>query len=195
MTSGEHGSIHTPRVVCSSSQQRTPLKTPCIANLSLAPRSGQSTSQRARPSGPPSFLQASPNNLCCVQPHVFLDRVGQSYTMLSTGHQPQSMFLTCRLRNPAGSLTQVSCATPNAHPRPSGDMAACSLQAFVHLPLNQVFRPHDSGIFDSRHFQDGQLSAGHRLLHPQDLGMEVSHSSRSAPRGNRLRRRGVLSFA
>ena len=31
-------------------------------------------------------------------------------------------------------------------------MAACSPQAFVHFPLSQVFRPHVSGVFDSRHF-------------------------------------------
>ena len=36
---------------------------------------------------------------------------------------------------------------PKRHPRPSsGDMAACSLQAFVHLLLSQVFRSHVGGI-------------------------------------------------
>ena len=45
------------------------------------------------------------------------------------------MFFTCRFRSPAGPLTQVPCATPKRHPRPSSNYAATSsLQAFVHSP-------------------------------------------------------------
>ena len=50
----------------------------------------------------------------------------------------------------------------------------------MHFHLNQVFRPHVSGIFDSQHYRDGQHAACHRLLHPQDLIVEML--TRSTPR-------------
>ena len=67
--------------------------------------------------------------------------------------------------------------------------------------MSQVFRLHVSGIFDSRHFHDGQLTARHRLLHPQDLGMEMSHSLRlralrqsPSTRWRSCRTRGFTTF-
>ena len=61
--------------------------------------------------------------------------------MSSTSCQSQSMFLTCRFRSRRAADSSPLC-DPERHPRPSsGDVAACSLQAFVHFPLSQVFRP------------------------------------------------------
>ena len=99
----------------------------------------------------------------------------------STCRPSQSMFLTCRFRGRRAADSSPLC-DPKRQPRPSnGDFATCSLQALVHFPLSQVFPLQISGIFNSRHFfPDGQLTACHRLLHPQDLGMEMSHS---APHG------------
>ena len=87
------------------------------------------------------------------------------------------MFLICfRLRS-TGPLDLSLLCDPKRHLRPlSGDMASCWPQAFVHFLLRQVFRSHVGWIVDSRHFHDGQLTACHRLLYPQDLGMEMSHA-------------------
>ena len=105
------------------------------------------------------------------------------------------MFSTRRFRIPAGSLAQVPLLRdPQRQPRTSSRYAAtCSSHAFVHLPLSQVFRPHIGGVFTPWPSRDGELWAGERLWHPQDLGMKVSHSPHSPSRGDRLRRRGVHS--
>ena len=66
MTSRVHGSVHALKVGCSFSLQKTPLKTPCIANLSLPPLSAHVPVNT-------SFRQTSPDNLCCVHPHVVLN--------------------------------------------------------------------------------------------------------------------------
>ena len=105
----------------------------------------------------------------------------QYQSMFSISCQCQPMFLTCRFRSRRAGDSSLLCDSKR-HSRPSsGDKASCSLQAFVHFPLSQMFHLHVSGIFDSPHFHDGQLTACHRLLHPQDLGMEMSHSLHSAP--------------
>ena len=96
--------------------------------------------------------------------------------MFLTSCQSQSKYSTCRFRN-RSVVDSSPLFDPKRQPRPSpADVATCSLQAFVHFPLSQVFRLHVSRIFDSPHFHDGQLPACHVLLHPQDLGMEMSHS-------------------
>ena len=84
--------------------------------------------------------------------------------------QSQSMFLTSRFRSRRAADTSPL-RDPKRHPRrSSGDMAAYSLQAFVHFPLSKVFRPHVNGIFDSRHFHDGQLTVVPLPLAPTRLG-------------------------
>ena len=121
--------------------------------------------------------------LCCVNPsrssgHQFVQRCvplnsgclfvsKQTFTTCSTCRQSVTMFLICfRVRSP-GPLDSGALCDPKRHLRPpSGDMASCSPQAFVHSPLSQVFRSHVSGIFDSWHFHE----ACHRFLYPQDLG-------------------------
>ena len=70
---------------------------------------------------------------------------------------------------------------PERHPQPpSGGTAACSLPAFVHFPLSQVFRHHVGGIFVPLALSRGSAHGVHRLLHPQDLGVEMSLVPHSA---------------
>ena len=61
-----------PRVGCSPSQQTTPLKTPCIGNLSLAPRSDNRPLSAHVPVNT-SFRQASADKPVLRAPHVLLD--------------------------------------------------------------------------------------------------------------------------
>ena len=101
------------------------------------------------------------------------------------------MFLTCRFRGLRAANSSPLC-DPERQPRTSSSYAAArSLQAFVHFLQGQVFPPLVSGIFDSPHFHEGQLTPCHCLLHPQDLRMEMFHSSHSASGGDRFRRCGI----
>ena len=55
------------------------------------------------------------------------------------------MFSTCRFRSRRAADSSLL-GDPKRHSRQaSGDMAPCSLQAFVHFPLSQVFRLRVSG--------------------------------------------------
>ena len=90
-------------VGCSPSQQTTPLKTPCVANLSLAPRSDNRPLSAHIPVNT-SFRQASLDNLCCVHPHVFLDPNKVCFRILAVWFlrfvsmwlESFAMFSTCR---------------------------------------------------------------------------------------------------
>ena len=100
----------------------------------------------------------------------------ESFAMFSTSCQSSSMFSTCRFRRPAGSLAKShSFATLRANlERPPAMRQPALLMHSCIFPLSQVFRHQIGRAFTPRHFRDGKLSAGHRLLRPQDMSMEVS---------------------
>ena len=95
------------------------------------------------------------------------------------------MFLTCRFRSLRAADSSPLC-DPERQPRTSSSYAAVrSLQPFVHFPLGLVYRPHVSGVFDSRHFHDGQLTACHKASRAGKT--PVSHKTRAIWRHTRRR--------
>ena len=169
-----------------------------------------------------SFRQASPDTLCCVHPHVFLDpssfntvysELWMSGFSVSSGccwnhsrfSQPVNLN---RCSRPLVSLNRCSrpvvsvapqsrClkshsfATLNANlERPPALWQPAVLPLCGNLPFSSISASPSEPVF-SNSGTFAMVSTGHRLMHPQDLGMEVSQSSRSE---HRRRRRGVHSY-
>ena len=89
-------------------------------------------------------------------------------------------------------------STANAHLQCGNLLFSCILSISLSAKCSV---PKSAGFSTFRYFCDGLLSARHRFLHPQDLGMEMSHSS--TPRLDAIafdavtsiRLRGLTTFA
>ena len=218
MTSIQHEFIHALGVGCSISQRSTPLCSPwcrwchsvpsvthssCSFKLMFITRlrCAEPPNVSAFPSSGPRPISAhvrvnpiSPSiarHLCCVRlsprPSGHKARF-QRYVLLTSSclivnlnRCPQPVVSVA-----AEPLDSSSLCDPKRHTRPSSSYAAARSSSIRAVPSEPRVC--------TRQFHDGQLTACHRLLHPQDLGIEISHSSHSAVRGNRFRRCGVHTY-
>ena len=113
----------------------------------------------------------------------------QSNAMLSTCHQSLTMLSTCRFRSPQGRwLKSHSFATLNANlERLPAFVATCSSHAIVHPCISPWAKCFALKSVGSSHPGTLAMVSSRRAT----ASSTHTHSSHSAPRGYRLRRRGT----
>ena len=145
---------HSPR-----GRMFPPLKTPCIANLSLTPDSDNQPLSAHVPVNT-SFRQASPDNPCCAHQHVVLDPS-------SFNTEYSELWLSGFSVSSRCTWNHSRCSQPVVN------LSRCCGPVFFAAqqgPLSQVFRAQIGMVFAPWRSRDGQLSACLSLLHPQGPG-------------------------